>query len=210
MAARRRKGETLRISFARLGFCVPVAVIAAAIADPIVEFGSNAGWFGAGSFTDRSNIDVAPALLAGIALLVILVVRGAHAIVSGSAADGRNLGSLPWIFALQILTLFGMETAEQFVVFGHALGPTIWLGAPPPISLAVHAAVCLAVTYAIVRSRRTLAATTLRVIALIEAIARFSARVPLPEFTRRFAVACFAILLPVFCTIGERAPPRLS
>ena len=43
--------------------------MAAAIADPLVEFASNAGWFGAGNFTDHSNLDVVPALFAGVALL---------------------------------------------------------------------------------------------------------------------------------------------
>ncbi len=35
----------------RWGFCAALAVISATIADPLVEFASNAGCFGRGSFT---------------------------------------------------------------------------------------------------------------------------------------------------------------
>jgi hypothetical protein len=190
-----------------LGFCLSAAVIAAAIADPIVERASNAGLFGPGSFTDRSNLDVIPALLAGIALLAIFMVRRARAIVSGCAPSNRSVLLLPPIFALQILTLFAMETAEQFVVFGHGLGPLTWLGAPPAISLTAHAAVCIVVTFALVRSRRALAVTTLRVMRLIATIARFVPQNQMPPVTRRFEVRCSKVLMPVLCTIGKRAPP---
>ena len=114
---------------------------------------------------------------------------------------------LPSIFVLQMVTLYAMETAEQLLVFRHVLGPTIWLGAPPAISLAVHATVCLAVTCAIVRSRRTLAATTLRVVRLILAIATFAPHSTAPIAARRFNRRCFKEFLPILCAIGERAPP---
>jgi hypothetical protein len=81
------------------------------------------------------------------------------------------------------------------------------LGGPLPISLAVHGVFCFAVTLAIVRSRRALAATTLRVIRLITAIATFAARVPLPIPARRFEAVSFKELLSVLCVVGERAPP---
>ena len=63
----------------RLWFSVAVAIIAAAVADPILESASNAGLFGHGSFTDHSNLDVLPALCIGllaVAIHVTLRLRG--------------------------------------------------------------------------------------------------------------------------------------
>ena len=57
----------------RLWYCAATAIIAAAIADPCVEFASNSGWFGPGRFTDRSNLDVVPALLVGLAVIACYV-----------------------------------------------------------------------------------------------------------------------------------------
>jgi len=135
------------------------------------------------------------------------MARKANAVLAGDALSRGCVPLLPSIFALQMVTLFIMETAEQLLVFRHAFGPTIWLGAPPAISVAVHAAVCLAVTCAIMRSRRTLAATTLRVVRLIVAIATFVPQIAVPILARQFNHICFKEFLPVLCTIGERAPP---
>ena len=148
----------------RFGFCAALAVSAAALADPIVEAASNAGWFGRGSFTDHSNLDVVPALLAGVALTALYFVRRARVVLTGNALPNGIIPLLPMVFALQILTLYGMETAEQIAVWGHVLGPAVWLGAPWYISLAIHATSCIAVTLCLARSARMLAATTLRVI----------------------------------------------
>ncbi len=210
MLAGRRKAEYLKISRAVFGFCLAIAVIAAALADPLIEFASNARWFGPGSFTDCSNVDVVPALFAGVALLALFMVRKANAVLAGGALSRGCVALLPAIFGLQMATLYVMETTEQLFVFRHVFGPTIWLGAPPAISLPVHAAVCLAVTYAIVRSRRTLAATTLRVVRLIVAIATFAPQIAAPIAARRFSHVCFKNFLPVLCTIGERAPPIIA
>jgi hypothetical protein len=68
-----------------LGLCS--AVLAAAIADPLVEFASNAGWFGPGNFTDRSNLDVGPVFALGIASPAKRPRLGAHA--TGSGAPSR-------------------------------------------------------------------------------------------------------------------------
>lgn len=183
-----------------------MAVICAAVADPIVEFASNAGWFGAGRFTDHSNLDVVPALLAGVGLLVLYLVRKARAILSERSSLGLWV-LLPSIFTLQILTLYVMETAEQLMVWRHVLGPTVWLGAPLPISIAIHASICCGVVLAILRSRRTLATTTLRVIRIIHAIATLGIAPEKPPATRGIWAICFKELIPVLGIIGERAPP---
>jgi hypothetical protein len=191
----------------RYGFCLALAAIAAAIADPIVEFASNAGWFGHGSFTDHSNLDVVPSLLAGVGLMVIFLARRARAVLAGQAFPRGIAPLFPTIFALQILTLFVMETGEQVIAWGHVLGPAVWLGGPLPASLAIHAAICIALTFWISRSVRVLAATTLRVIRLLRAIATLAVR-PSPAGSLRFLyVGCFKQRSPVLCQIGERAPP---
>lgn len=197
----------MTISSRRFGLCLAMAVIAAAIADPIVEFASNAGWFGVGNFTDHSNLDIVPALLSGVGLLALYMFRKARAVLAGRALPRRLCSLLPTVFLLQMLTLYVMESVEQIVAWGHPLGATVWLGAPAPISLAIHAVICLAVTYAIVRSGRVLAVTTLRVIRLVGAIASLTREAAAPIALRRFERPAFKILLPVPCTIGERAPP---
>lgn len=206
----------------RLGFCLAVAVIAAALADPLVEFASNAGWFGAGAFTDHSNLDVAPALVIGLLLLglhVALKVRAAlqspghHQDLSREAGQALASGIarlLPAIFMLQIIALYLMETAEQFAVWGHTLGPTVWLGGPVLVSLGVHGLTCAAVAFVIANRVRALAATTVRLIRLIRALATFAfgadqlvvPQGPLGVTLRKPA--------PVLCRIGERAPPLAS
>jgi hypothetical protein len=124
-----------------------VAVIAAAVADPIVEFASNAGWFGPGNFTDRSNLDVFPALVVGLGALALYLIGRAPAILAGTALPRRLVSLVPAIFVLQIAVLYVMETAEQFIVGGHTLGPVVWLGGPITASLAIHAALCVTVTF---------------------------------------------------------------
>jgi hypothetical protein len=207
----------------RFGFCTAIAVIAAAIADPLVEFASNAGWFGPGLFTDHSNLDVAPALIIGVLLLAAyLVLKARAALANGSGRDrdlwreaGHALGSgvwrlMPAIFGLQMLTLYAMETAEQYAVWGHSLGPTIWLGGPLPVSLAVHAIICAAVAVTIARWVRALTATTLRFIRLIRALATFAPQPAGSLASRRRDSISFRRPAPVLCRIGERAPPFVS
>jgi hypothetical protein len=192
-----------------LGFSLTVAVIAAAVADPIVEFASNSGWFGPGSYTDRCSLDVVPAMLAGVGLLVLYLARKAPTILSGRDVS-NGIATLPASFGLQIVTLYLMETTEQLVVRGHALGPTIWLGGPAAISLAIHAALCAAVTFALLRSNRRLAATTIKVIRLITAMLRFAAQTATPAAVRRFENRALLSLSPLRFTIGERAPPQAA
>lgn len=189
----------------RLGFCIALAVISAGLADPLVEFGSNAGWFGAGNFTDRSSIDVVPAILAGIVLLTLYFVRKARAVVA--ERSGSALGAvLPTIFALQMLALYVMETSEQLLVWHHPLGPTIWLGGPAPVSVAIHATICTIVAVLLARSKRQIARTTLRVIAIVTAIAAYAAPAGTPV-ARRVRRIRFKNILPVSGAFGERAPP---
>lgn len=207
----------------RFGFCIAIAVVAAAIADPLVEFASNAGWFGAGLFTDHSNLDVAPALLVGAVLVAAHCVFKAQAILanrSGHKHDlwrqaDRALGSGVWrlvpaIFGLQMLTLYAMETVEQWVVWGHPLGATIWLGGPLPVSLTIHAIICVAAAITIARWVRALTATTVRFIRLIRALVTFALQPAGSVASRMRDATSFRRSTPVLCRIGERAPPPVS
>ena len=174
-----------------------------------MEFASNAGWFGSGSFTDRSNLDVFPALVVGVGVLALYLIGRAGAILAGTALPRRIVSLVPAIFVLQVAELYVMETADQFVVGGHVLGPTVWLGAPILASLAIHAAFCLTVTFWIARSARGLAVTTLRIMRLIKATASFAAHAFEMLLPRRCDERSFRQLVPVLCRIGERAPPLL-
>jgi len=140
-------------------FRVAAAIGAAALMDPVVEFLSNAGAFGAHRYTDRSNLDVVPALLTGLVFSAVFVAVLARRRLNGSMYPIRwvrrcagDVGStsllriLPSIFALQMGALFGMETLEQILTAGHPLGSTIWLGGPIAVSLLLHALSCITVT----------------------------------------------------------------
>jgi hypothetical protein len=204
----------------RLCFCLAVAVIAAAVADPLVEAASNAGWFGPGSFTDHSSADVLPALTLGcgfVALYVALRVRSTLASsrrktptairLSNEALGHSALRLLPAIFVLQIVVLFSMETAEQFAVWGHGLGGTIWLGGPVTVSLTVHAVACVVVAVAVARVIRSLASVALRVIRLMRVLGTL---LP-PKLPPKIGICQTAVVWSwtAFCprSLGERAPP---
>src|SRR5215469_9937216 len=109
------KDQVLTRPALRIWFCLGVATIAAAIADPLVEFASNAHCFGPGRFTDHSNLDVLPALAAGGLLLAAyfgMKIRTglAHAGTAPNlfrefdrACSPALVSLLPAAFALQIL-----------------------------------------------------------------------------------------------------------
>jgi hypothetical protein len=204
----------------RLCFCLAVAVIAAAVADPLVEAASNAGWFGPGSFTDHSNADVLPAFALGcgfVALYVALRVRGALAASCGNAQTALGVSKealgyrvpalLPAIFFIQLIALYSMETAEQFAVWGHGLGGTIWLGGPVVVSLTTHAVSCVAFTLLVARAIRSMATAALRVIHLMRAGATLLPLRPTPRVgSYRDAVgSSWTAFAPR--SLGERAPP---
>lgn len=208
----------------RLWFSIGVAVIAAALADPLVEFASNAGVFGPCDCTDHSNADVFPTLIAGLLLAVRFLYLRIRQHYSGG--DRSRCGwlrpmndalgpavlqrMLPAIFALQLGVLFAIETAEQFIVRGHLLGGTIWLGAPTPISLAIHAAFCVAITFIAARALRAVTATAVRIVDFILRAIASIARVSRGTFARYRYPVSFRRLVPVRCRIGERAPPRIT
>jgi hypothetical protein len=203
-----------------LCFCLAVAIIAAAVADALVESASNAGWFGPGNFTDRSNLDVIPALAIGCAFVALYVALRVRIMLAGFRGNARaalrlsndalgycGLAMLPVIFALQIVVLFSMETAEQYVVWGHVLGGTIWLGGPIDVSLAAHAVTCVAVTLLAARAIGSLATAALRVINFIRTLATMLPRQRLPMMRRRAAAVASNWTTFAPRSAGVRAPP---
>lgn len=201
-------------------FCVAAAFIGAATADPFIERLSNAGVFGSGNFTDRSTVDVLPALAIGVAGAILWVLIQVRKILgvplakpdwlrrSARAIDLRSAVSLyPAILVLQIAILFLMETLEQVAVYGHVIGPLIWLGGPVAVSLVTHAFVCLSVTLVLHRILRKCSVA-------IAGIVRFVAGLftVLPAHALRVVMlasrAAFrSAASPLPCRIGERAPP---
>lgn len=200
-------------------FCIAVAVMSAAIADPLVEGASRAGWFGPGTFDDGSMLDVAPVLLTGCALGVLVLAARVWGLLAGQqhlqrllrssheALERRVLALLPVAFAIQILVLFSMETSEQYIVWGHVLGGTIWLGGPILVSLAAHALVCLVVAFVALRAVRSLAGAAVRVITLIRALGTLSISATSPTVPRRRNAFTFHRIALALSIAGERAPP---
>lgn len=198
----------------RFWLALAVAVIAAALADPLLEFASNSGFFGSGHFTDRSNIDVVPTVLLGLLFGATVVAWKARAMLHGVRPSNRALDetlatTLPLAFAIQLGVLYTMETIEQVVVYGHSLGGTIWLGGPTGPSFAVHGIFCCIVAFAVSRGVRSLARTAVRVIRHVRAFDSRPIQPPRPITIRDLDVAFATLFGPVAGRIGERAPPAL-
>ncbi len=215
------KAQELSRSSIQIWFCLAVAAISAAIADPLVEWASNAGRFGPGNFTDHSSADVVPALLVGALFVVThLLLRVRRALTSNpthdllrasrAALSGRVMRLLPPTFAVQILALYCMETVEQVAVTGHPLGGMVWLGGPVLVSLAVHAIACVLVAYAASKVLRALTRSVVFAVRILLAMAARPARGVSPTELGRPSACCSPISFFVLCNVGERAPPLLT
>jgi hypothetical protein len=204
---------------ATAAFCLAVAVTAAATLDPLVEFLANRGVFGPGNFTDHSNLDVLPGLAIGLAFLAIVVAGLVRRALSrrsyapawlracAVASERTSVATLfPRIFAAQVAVLWSMETVEQVVVAGRPLGGGVWLGAPAPIALAIHAAGGVALTFVLARIVRWSAETLAHVVVAVCEFFRTDAsgRARLRRFDRRAAVR---FLEPMLARLSGRAPP---
>jgi hypothetical protein len=203
-----RKSET-RI---QLLYGIAVAALAAALGDLFVESLSNHGVFGLGHYTDGSNADIAPIGTAGSVLLLgclFFHVRRALALSAGAqyrrelatALAPRTIARmLPLILLLQIVVLWAMETAEQYLVVGHGLGGTIWLGGPTAASLLLHAAICFTVAIATRRLLLILEPRAVRLFRKLLTLTAFAADAPTavtwaaspPRSPRRSLLAEFA------------------
>jgi hypothetical protein len=204
-------------------FCLAAAVTVAAAIDPAMEWLSNRGLFGPGQLTDRSNLDVIPALLAGFVFSLLVVAGLVRRAIGGRAyapdwlrrcavaGDERAVVTLlPAIFALQLFVLWAMETLEQFVVAGHPLGGTIWLGGPIAVSLAFHAAGCLTFTGILSLTLRWSAQTIVQVVTLIRRLCSRLAPLRTARPVRALEIPASRFLAPIIARLNGRAPPFLT
>ena len=206
----------------KIWFCLAVATIAASVSDFIVETASDRGWFGPGDFSDHSSWVTGPALLVGlifIALHLVLRVRAslfpAHnssqnwLVVARQALGRKVLAWTPVIFAVQLLALFAMENIEQFVVYGHLFGGTVWLDGPVIYSVAIHAAFCVVVTWIAAKSVRALADATVQFVKFVLSFATLRERGIESQYLPYRRTASFGQSIRALRCIGERAPPLL-
>lgn len=215
------------VAATRLAFLMAAALIAAALADPIVETIANTGMLG-GQYADTNHVGIIPTLVVGGVLVLELLVfyfvetwrsldaaRG-HGGDLLDIAKGLAAGSFrrdfPSVLAMQLTALFVMESTEQLALGGKLLGGTAWLGGPIPFSLIVHAfvgACCILVLGAFMRAvvriftsivRTAIAFIWLAITHAARAVTRFADR----------ELICLRAQSPHARQIGGRAPPLLS
>jgi hypothetical protein len=208
----------------RFPFLIAAALIAAAIADPVVESISNTGVFG-GGYDDNNHLGVVPTLLAGLLLAAEMLVMRFIEIVRRSAnRSHRSLidvargfaarpiaRDFPCVFAVQLLALVALESSEQLIAGGELLGGTAWLGGPIVFSLLMHGLIGAGCTLALgVCMRSILQAFASIVLTVIRftwlAIARTAGSGL--DLDRQDTV-CWRAQAPHVCRIGGRAPPRI-
>jgi hypothetical protein len=209
----------------RLPFLFAAAFVAAGLGDAVVESVSNTGIFG-GQYVDDNHFGIVPTLSAGALVALDMIAfrfREAWLRLTNGPRDSlidiaRDIGTgsvardFPFIFVLQLMSLFALEGTEQLVAGGKLLGGTAWLGGPILFSLAAHAiigALCTFVLGACMRASvsafASLVLTAVRCIWL--AIARPSGA----SFRLdRHAPSSARTRAPHAREIGGRAPPLLQ
>jgi hypothetical protein len=180
-----------------------IAIVAAALSDPLVEGLANRGWLGgAVRYDDNDHASVIPALLAGLIVALGVSLR------RGLQRDRTDWTDIAWIVGLQFVALIVMENAEQFGAIWRFGGDALWLGGPPLAAFAVHA---IAATLTALLAGRVvnaiadaLASIVRAVIALAIAI---TARTEARFFARRRDIALRRRRRDYAPQIGGRAPP---
>jgi hypothetical protein len=199
-------------------FICAVALFAAVLGDAVVEGISNAGILWHGNYTDGSSLDLVPVFLLAVTALVLMqgfalleharqtgLSMRAVILSTSRALTPRDVARLlPVIFALQIVVLFGMETIEQIVVYGHAFGGAIWLGGPVVVSLMIHALCGVAAAFSISNAVGAIGDALTRIVTCIFARFVACARSAVVLSRRRIF---FALALIVTASLVERGPP---
>jgi hypothetical protein len=206
----------------KIWFCAAVAMIAAAIADPMIESASNAGWFGPGNFTDHSTWDVIPALLVGLFFVALHLWTRVRTTINArhDSPDWPRLAKdaigpsvmrlVPVIFAAQVAILYLMETAEQRVMYGHALGGLLWLGGPIAVSFGTHAIMAALIAVTASKVLRAFADAAIHAMHWMRAFALSHVRFAEPVYLRFQAFSSLGRSAGTASRNGERAPPILS
>ena len=129
-------------------------------------------------YSDNNHLSVLPALFAGLALVLEVLVFRSLQVYRESAHCRRDwvvdvaerisarppLNDLPYVLCFQLAALFCMESIEQLAFGGKLLGGTAWLGGPVFFSLAMHAIIGVACTFAVARAMRAILKALARVI----------------------------------------------
>jgi hypothetical protein len=212
-------------SASRLPFLLAVALIAAAVGDPLVETVSNSGLFGYG-YNDNNHLSVIPVLVAGSILALVVIVsrslslfhrgsmlrRGDWVVESATRLSRQSaLSDVPLVLAMQFAALFMMESVEQLAFGGKLLGGIVWLGGPVLFSLVTHAVLGTACTLLLAALARSILATVASFVreavdAILVSLARDAER----AFIKRRADAWLPrAQAPHVRQVGSRAPPSL-
>jgi len=209
----------------RLPFLLAVALVAAAIADPLVETISNSGILG-GGYDDNNHLSALPVFIAGALLVVVVIaVRCLSVIRSGSSlrrddwlaesatqfSQGSPLHDLPAVLVLQLAAVFTMESIEQLVFGGKLLGGAAWLGGPIAFSLLSHALIGTSCTLLFAAVMRWIHAAIVSLVhaavdAVLLSLVRDSARAFAKQRNDALPLRAQA---PHVRQIGGRAPPAL-
>jgi hypothetical protein len=222
-----------RAASSRIPFLIAVALVAAAIADPVVESISNTGVFG-GHYADDNHTGVIPTLLAGLLLMFEIAAVRCFQSLRSSNRSNRSNGSngsngrladvarefstrspardLPSVLALQLAVLFMLESTEQLLVGGKLLGGIAWLGGPICFSVVTHALVgsgCLLLLRRLTQAMSTAFASLVRIaiefVLLVRVLGEHGA-----VLRRRDEPAHLRAQSPHVRQIGGRAPPLLQ
>jgi hypothetical protein len=207
----------------RLPLLAAAALIAAAVADPLVEGIANTGLVGPG-YADNDHLSVLPTLVVGGLLTLLVIYTRSLALVRYKSA-GRDwivktarqistrapLADLPLVLVLQFAVLFIMESSEQLALSGRISGGTAWLGGPIWFSVSVHAAIGCACIVGLSRALRSIVTRCAVLVSIaIEFFQDAFTRSNAAPFARRLDDPMSPRVQSIFVhQLGERAPPLL-
>lgn len=158
-----RNGSVVRTSPAsRLPFLAAVALIGAALGDPLVESISNTGIVG-GAFADDNHLSVVPTLILGVTLACTIAAKRCidlwrHAgpetpfwlrNVAASILERPVAQDVPLVLGMQLAAVFLMENAERVATAAGQTSGADWLGAPIAFSISCHLLIAVACTAAL-------------------------------------------------------------
>lgn len=198
-------------------YTVGVALVAAAVGDPLVETLADAGLFGPG-YADTDHAGVAPAIT--VALLFFAVFLAIRTVGLFRAPAATNNGparviAAPRIEPLRVLPLqfvgvYGIECFEAVTAHQPVPVGVSWLGGPVPVSLAVHFVIA-ALACAVLRCvMRWLLGGLVAVVGIAAAIVARVLRVPViaRPLLQRWSSLIARAQAPHVHQVGGRAPPR--
>jgi hypothetical protein len=159
--------RNLIASLGSIPLLAAMAILAAAVGDPIVEAVASSGLFGSGYHdADRSSV-----LASGLAGLVLaagaFVLRccqewrtSPHRLARRRASRATAgfeippLLQLAIVFGLQLSIVLGMQTSEDLLA-GRAIDLHAWLGGPAWFALTAYGAICVGLTSTLRRFMRS-------------------------------------------------------